>query len=148
LRLAPKPTGVRDARNRAKNLPPRLPQACSATGPGRTRQKCSQVENRCHTDYVTELDERVARVREMCSREFGNSAFLAHNILLTLDGNEPEEQGQKSNPDDDEDCCGPHEPVESTFLEKVAGRTLATVGVLCLVALMIGATLALLRWWL
>ena len=98
---------------------------------------------------MAELDERVARVREMCSQQFGDSAFLAHNILLALDGQEPEKRGDRSNPYDDEDCSeGPHEPYESTLLEKVAGRTLATVGVLCLVALMIGATLALLRWWL
>ena len=97
---------------------------------------------------MTEQDERVARVREMCSHQFGDSAFLAHNILRTLDGQEPVVRGEKPNPYDDDCCDGPHEPYESTFLEKVAGRTLATVGVLCLVALMIGATLALLRWWL
>lgn len=93
------------------------------------------------------LDERVARVREMCSHQLGDSALLAHNILLALDGQEPEKRSERSDPDDD-GCDGPHEPDESTFLEKVAGRTLATVGVLCLVALMIGGTLALLRWWL
>ena len=98
---------------------------------------------------MAELDERVARVREMCSHQFGESALLARNILLTLDGQEPEKRGERYNPYEDDDCCeGCQEPHESTFLEKVAGRTLATVGVLCLVALMIGATLALLRWWL
>lgn len=98
--------------------------------------------------HMTELDERVARIRDMCSRQLGDSAFLAHNILRTLDGLEPDDQGEKSNTDDDDCSDGLHEPYESTFLEKVAGRTLATVGVLCLVALMIGGTLALLRWWL
>lgn len=97
---------------------------------------------------MTELDERVARVREMCSHQFGDSAFLAHNILRALDGQEPVERREKCNPYDDDCCETCREPSESTFLEKVAGRTLGTVGVLCLVALMIGATLALLRWWL
>ncbi len=46
-------------------------------------------------------------------------------------------------------CGGSAEEIpESTFLEKLAGRTLGTVAVLCLVALMIGGTVALLRWWL
>lgn len=103
----------------------------------------------CHTQHMAELDERVARVREMCSHQFADSALLAHNILLALDGQEPEKRGGNSNPYEDGDCCeGPPEPYASTLLEKVAGRTLATVGVLCLVALMIGGTLALLRWWL
>lgn len=98
---------------------------------------------------MAELDERVARVREMCSHQFGDLTLLAHNILLALNGQEPEKRGEYFNPYEDGDCCeGPHEPYESTLLEKVAGRTLATVGVLCLVALMIGGTLALLRWWL
>lgn len=98
---------------------------------------------------MAELDERVARVREMCTNQLGDSALLAHHILLALDGQESEKRGEQDNAHEDDDCCeGPHEPYESTLLEKVAGRALATVGVLCLVALMIGATLALLRWWL
>lgn len=98
---------------------------------------------------MAELDERVARVREMCSHQFGESALLARHILLALDGHEPEKRGERYNPyEDDDGCEGSHETSESTFLEKVAARTLGTVGVLCLVALMIGATLALLRWWL
>lgn len=96
---------------------------------------------------MTDVDERVARVRDLCRDQLGDSALLAHTILLALDGREPDGRGEKVDLDDD--CCtGPHEPYESTVLEKVAGRTLATVGVLCLVALMIGGTLALLRWWL
>lgn len=96
---------------------------------------------------MAELDERVARVREMCTQQLGDSALLAHHILLTLDGAEPEKRGEKSDLDDE--CFdGSREPFESTFLEKVAGRTLGAVGVLCLVALMIGGTVALLRWWL
>lgn len=90
----------------------------------------------------------MVRVREMCSRQLGDAALLAHDILLVLDGREPDKRGERSDSYDDDSCDGPHEPYESTFLEKVAGRTLATVGVLCLVALMIGGTLALLRWWL
>jgi hypothetical protein len=97
---------------------------------------------------MTELDDRVARVRELCSHQFGDAALLAHDILLTLDGQEPVQRGDRSNPYDDDCCDGPHEPSEATVLEKLAGRTLATVGVLCLVALMLGSTLALLRWWL
>ena len=71
---------------------------------------------------MAELDERVARVREMCTQQLGDSALLAHHILLTLDGAEPEKRGEKSDLDDE--CFdGPHEPFESTFLEKLAGRT-------------------------
>ena len=106
------------------------------------------MRSACHTQHMAEPDERVARVREICSHQFGDAALLAHNILRALDGQEPENR-EKFNPYEGGDCGeGPHEPYKSTLLEKVGGRTLATVGVLCLVALMIGGTLALLRWWL
>lgn len=89
----------------------------------------------------------MARVRELCSRRLGDSGLLAHDILRALDGQEPDRRAERVDPEDG--CCdGPHEPYESTLLEKLAGRTLGTVGVVCLVALMIGGTVALLRWWL
>ncbi len=93
-----------------------------------------------------DLEARVARVRELCGT-WGmapEADALSHDILLLLNGQPlPERECDEDNPYEQFRV-----PVESTFLEKVAGRTLATVGVLCLVALMIGATLALLRWWL
>lgn len=90
----------------------------------------------------------MAKVRDLCNTA-GMSVTadtLSHDILRLLDG---KPLGERMCDEDN-----PYEagydgvPIESTFLEKVAGRTLAAVGVICLVALMLGATLALLRWWL
>lgn len=45
-------------------------------------------------------------------------------------------------------CCEPGPPSEPTALGRALERLLGVTAALCAVALMVGGTIALLRWWL